>query len=430
MSASARERAASRLDRALAASGALRDECASPLEPSLMASRKLGMAKSEISSAEPDSRLEEDSEVDAGGLEAVILLGSAAVQQQCLERVQPADELIAACQRISQKLEAMQTDSLKTRNLLREVEAMVSRAIDEADDDDDAAAPPPRATTATGGRLPPSRAPGGMALSARPGASVSGRHAAAKTAWSEASQSLSAPSSTMPSARGVAPGGGSVLASTARGSANVDLGDRRGLDETSGGLGGVGGGIFGLSAEQDAEVIRAKRLLRCEEMEATGVVLRERVDGLSVDLSAAADANAQLASRLENALDFSFDSSELEAEMARVEAEERAADRELATSARERIRARSQLAAERLSRGSPRKRGAAAAQQQLAVLEEVEDAERVHDDGVGDDDDVVEGERPQPVPAPQHLTPVAAGALAVRGPPLPGSSSSSSSRHP
>ena len=338
---SARERASSRLERALAASGSvMRDESASPHQPLLAASHKLGTAKAE-NAAVAVALAAADNE-DDGGLETLVLLGSAAVQQQCMERVQPAEELISRAAGISERLETLQNDSLKTRNLLREVEAMVSRAIDEADDDGDA--PPPRASSAMGGgRLPPSRALGGWTLSARGAGSASGRHAAPAPvhAWEASSSSLSAPTSAR---------GGGVLLSTARGGATVDPNDTRGLDSAvRGGGGGGGGGIFGVSAEDDVEVIRARRLLRCEEMEATGAVLHERVDGLSASLGAASDANAKLAARLDDALDFTFSASELRDEMARVEAEERRADRELATSARDRIRARSQAAADKLS---------------------------------------------------------------------------------
>ena len=255
---SAARRPGSALDRALAASGkVLEDQCASPTADSL---------------AKPAVQLTPEEQ-----FEDLILLGSAAVAPSKLEQLIPVDDLIARQRGLGERLDAIQNDSLKTRNLLREAEALVSSAI-HADEEEDARTTP-RATVAAGGRLAPSRA-AGLPLSAR--------GVRATPAWAAATGNSSAP----PSARST---GGGVLAG-------------------SGSSGGGGSGSGTGSNVDYVEDIRAARLAQCEGFSAALTPLRDGVDNFAAGVGAAAEDNARLAARVESALDFRFSEEELRKE--------------------------------------------------------------------------------------------------------------------
>jgi hypothetical protein len=283
----ARRAASQRLDAALAASGhvealsspfegrrtgSFRDSAHSPQEPTASEPYSKGGSRATGSPADlggprPRREGEEAEEVEVG-LEALLLLGSAAVDPP--DRGGPSHEALLSRQRgLEDRLESMEAESIRTRSLLREVEAIVSRAMDGASELDDAdgplapaPTPPPSArSAAAGGRLPPSRPVGGGKLSARATAPATRRE----------------PSAGTPS------GGGSSSGEGAASSASV-------------------------------EDVRAMRLLRCDMLSAQLQPLRGELDGFSSSLSTAAEANASLAARVEDALTFS--AADLAAELA------------------------------------------------------------------------------------------------------------------
>ena len=185
----------------------------------------------------------------------------------------PTDVLRERRRALEERLEMLQTDSLKTRSLLRECEAMVQRSIAEAPDDDDAggagaatssAAPTPRATAvAYGGRLLPS--------SWTPRSTLAGRAGAA----------------------GPAGGGG---ASSVPEWAGVSM---------------AAGGARPPTSPDD---LKQQRLLRCDHLQAALQPVRRDLDEYSASLGDAHAGNARLQAALDSA--FTFTEAEIQAELA------------------------------------------------------------------------------------------------------------------
>ena len=201
-----------------------------------------------------------------GGLEEVLLLGSAAVDAPRLDNLMPVEDLLARQRGIAARLESMQTEGLRARSLLREAEALVQRAID--DDLNEG--------------FQPSSAPG----SARSGVALGGRLAA--------SQPAGALSARM-AGRGVYGAASSTVAGGAAANAPVG-GGGGGADGSAAPGGGHGGGA------SNAEMVRARRLEQCAEMESQIEPMRASLDTHHASLGAAAHDNARLAARAASAL--------------------------------------------------------------------------------------------------------------------------------
>ena len=185
----------------------------------------------------------------------------------------PTDVLRERRRALEERLEMLQTDSLKTRSLLRECEAMVQRSIAEAPDDDDAggagaatssAAPTPRATAvAYGGRLLPS-------------------------SWT--------PRSTLAGRAGAAGPAGVGGASSVPEWADVSM---------------AAGGARPPTAPDD---LKQQRLLRCDHLQAALQPVRRDWDEYSASLGDAHASNARLQAALDSA--FTFTEAEIQAELA------------------------------------------------------------------------------------------------------------------
>lgn len=249
MSGNAR-RAAQRLESALiAVGGPLRDESQRPREPCVSPLGRPLLSKEEAVALSEDDK-------HNGGLEEAILLGSAAVDAPRLDNLVPVQDLLSRRRGIEARLESMQTEGLRARSLLREVEALVQRAIDDDLNEDfqpSSAPPSARSGVALGGRLAPSQ-PASARMAGR------GAYGASSSAV----------------AGGVA--------------ANAPVG---------GGWGGADGSAGGAS---NAEIVRARRLEQCAEMESQIEPMRASIDAHHASLGAAAHDNARLAARAATAL--------------------------------------------------------------------------------------------------------------------------------
>ena len=329
---SARQRAQSRLDAALNAAGGpkpLRDECQKPREPCGSPVGSVLLSTKEESSLHAS----EKERAGEGGLEELLMLGSAAVNTPP-STLAPVDSLITRRQGLADRLETMQTEGLKARSMLREVEALVRRAIDEELEEEfvpssassKPASAPNSARAGLGGRLAPSRGVAGMAG----GGPMSARAAAGGRAAPYA-------------------GGAGAHAAAERADDGAPSGSSR-----PGSASSVGASV------NHSDAIKARRLEQCAAMEAQLASMRGALDGDDASLSGAAKDNARLARRAADALSFSAD--ELEAEIAmQAEADEEANDAWEASMAADLANARTRMVAARVALAENAKAAAAAA---------------------------------------------------------------------
>jgi len=356
----ARQRAQSRLDAALNAAGGpqLRDECEKPRQPvASPASRPLVTTKVERSLRD----LEKKEKAAAADAYDTFLLGAAAEDAPAASVV-PVQSLIDRRQGLADRLETMQTEGLKARSMLREVEAMVKRAIDEELEEESVpsaahgakpSSAPNSARAALGGRLAPSRGPGGMSLGA-PGP-VSAR-ASYNTALPGRSALYAAGAGAHASAEhAVTTAFGSRPPSSDGSRPDSGYGSRPASSGSGGQGGGQGGGV---GPVDHADALKARRLQQCEVMEAQLTSMRGALDEDDASLGAAKKDNARLARRAADAL--SFSAEELAAEMElHAEADEEAHDAWEASMAVDLARARRNMIAARValadheSAGSP-----------------------------------------------------------------------------
>ena len=309
------KKASARLENALNAAGGPLDACSEPHPLHLSREEPLLSAKeAAIHNKTPRSK-------EADDLEDAIILGAESVDAPRLDSLVPVGDLLSRRKVLAEQLETMQTQGLKARSLLREVEAMVSRAIE--DDLNEGFQPSSSSSlpgSARGGSRP-------LAPSYRPPFGGSGGSSAAY--GQQQQQQLSA--------RATAPGRNALLAAADRigqpsprtsGPAPASVGDR--------------------PASADSESIKARRLHQCEMLSSQLQPMREELREHDESLQTAAADNAKLAKRAASALDFSAE--ELAAEMAKAELDQQedkdaAWEAEMAAS---RARARSRMLERRL----------------------------------------------------------------------------------
>ena len=308
------KKASARLENALNAAGGPLDACSEPHPLHLSREEPLLSAKeAAIHNKTPRSK-------EADDLEDAIILGAESVDAPRLDSLVPVGDLLSRRKVLAEQLETMQTQGLKARSLLREVEAMVSRAIE--DDLNEGFQPSSSSSlpgSARGGSRP-------LAPSYRPPFGGSGGSSAAY--GQQQQQQLSA--------RATAPGRNALLAAADRigqpsprtsGPAPASVGDR--------------------PASADSESIKARRLHQCEMLSSQLQPMREELREHDESLQTAAADNAKLAKRAASALDFSAE--ELAAEMAKAELDQEDKDaaweEEMAAS---RARAKSRMLERRL----------------------------------------------------------------------------------
>ena len=119
------KKASARLENALNAAGGPLDACSEPHPLHLSREEPLLSAKeAAIHNKTPRSK-------EADDLEDAIILGAESVDAPRLDSLVPVGDLLSRRKVLAEQLETMQTQGLKARSLLREVEAMVSRAIED-----------------------------------------------------------------------------------------------------------------------------------------------------------------------------------------------------------------------------------------------------------------------------------------------------------
>jgi len=199
-----------------------------------------------------------------------LFLDDGGPEDQPQEALPGTDMLKERRRDLEERLETLQNDSIKTRSLLRDVEAMVQRAIEDApalEDEDDlkvtsvapsratSAVPSPRGTATTGARLPLSR------MTPRPGVGAA----------------VSAAAATVAAARG------RTAASSSYGAPTADEPD----------------------ADDASDALRQRRLVRCEQMQAALQPMRRDLDEYASSLGDAHAGNERLQTALSSALTFS-----------------------------------------------------------------------------------------------------------------------------
>ena len=277
---------AKRLEAALAAAGGMRDVSAKPVEPCVSPLRK--------GAAPPDGMTSTESE-----LNNFLVDVSEATCEDPPVRLAPVESLLARRTAIEERLEAIQVDSLRSRNLLREVESLAQRyGGDDDSSDDGSGTNGAAASVGRGTRGYHGHAPG----SAR--ATVAGGARLAPSSCARGALSARAAAATAAQA--------AVSGNGAMGSAN--------------GQGGGGEAPSSSTADDGADSLRTQRLQRCDVLSAALQPLQSGLAELDACLNEAVADNERLASRARSALSFSED--EINAEIAALVAAEKGAGEE------------------------------------------------------------------------------------------------------
>ena len=72
-----------------------------------------------------------DKDDGPGGLESLVMLGSAAIEAPAMSTHVPAEALITKHRGLEEQIDAIQNRNIQSRSLLREIEALLSRAMSD-----------------------------------------------------------------------------------------------------------------------------------------------------------------------------------------------------------------------------------------------------------------------------------------------------------